>query len=431
MTDIKKMYEKYGDGIQDPDLAMPSDPLFRNVLGTGVNRRDFIKTTGVVAAAAAAMPFSSFAQKKKWNPVVSIGYIPITDAAALLVAHEMGFLKKQGIDSVRPTLIRGWSALVEAFSAHRFNLTHLLAPIPVAMRYNNNFPVKITAWDHTNGSAVVVGKHTGIKTAKDLGGKQFAVPYWYSNHNIIAQKIMRKANIKPVIRPQDAKLAADECNIVVLPPPNMPPALAAKSIDAYCVAEPFAALGEIKAGGKILRFTGDVWKGHPCCVVAMHEEDTTNPDRAAWTQGIHNAIIEAQIHISENRDSVSEILSRDGKKYYPFPKAVVKRAMTFYDPAYYSNPHAIQHKDWGQDRINFQAWPYPSATRLNVNFLTKDTELTGDTKFLSKLNADYVTNDLVSYSFVKKALEANPKWRKDSSVPQTGNPYTREELFVV
>lgn len=427
---MKRIYDKYGDGVDDPNLVMQTDPLFRDVLGSGVTRRSFLKTS-IAAAAAAAVPYSALAAKqKKWDPTIRLGYIPITDAAALLTAHEMGFFKKEGIDSVPPTLIRGWSPLVEAFSAHRFNLTHLLAPIPVAMRYNTSFPVKVTAWDHTNGSAIVVGKDTGIETAADLGGKQFAVPYWYSNHNIISQKLMRKAGITPVIRPQDADLGPNECNLVVLQPPSMPPALAAKSIDGYCVAEPFAAMGEVKAGGKILRFTGDIWKGHPCCVVAMHEEDVMDPDRAAWAQGVHNAIIEAQIYLSENREEMSEILSRDGKKYYPFPKKVVQRAMMFYDAAYYKNPHAIKHTEWGQDRINFQAWPYPSATKLNVEYL-KDSVLTGDTAFVGKLDPEFVANDLVNYDFVRKSLEANPKWKNDSSVPQSGDPYTREELFVL
>ena len=428
MTDMKKIYKLHGDSVQDSNLVMDYDPLFKNVLGSGINRRELLKM-GAAAALGCALPFQSFA-KKKWDPVVRLGYIPITDAAALLTAHEMGFFKKQGIDSERPTLIRGWSPLVEGFSSHRFNLTHLLAPIPVAMRYNTNFPIKITAWDHTNGSAVVVGKHTGIEKVSDLGGKQFAVPYWYSNHNIISQKMMRAAGITPVIRPQDAKLAPNECNIIVLEPPSMPPALAARTIDAYCVAEPFAALGELKAGGKVLRFTGDMWKGHPCCVVVMHEEDTMDPDRAEWAQGVHNAIIEAQIYISENREQMSEILSRDGKKYYPFPKKVVQRAMTKYDPAYYRNPHAIQHAEWGQDRINFQGWPYPSATKMNVKYL-QDSVLTGDTDFVEKLDPEFIAKDLVNYDFVKKALEANPKWKNDSSVPQSGDPYTREELFQI
>tara|TARA_Y100001935_G_scaffold254805_1_gene265096 strand:- start:931 stop:2235 length:1305 start_codon:yes stop_codon:yes gene_type:complete len=429
----KKLYGQFGDGQKDVDLAMPVDPLFKDVLGTGVTRRNMLKGSAAAAiAAATATGSAAFADghKKKWDPTIRLGYIPITDAAALLVAHEYGFFKKEGIDSVAPTLIRGWSPLVEAFSAHRFNLTHLLAPIPVAMRYNTDFPVKVTAWDHTNGSAIVVGKNTGIQKPEDLGGKQFAVPYWYSNHNIISQKLMQKAGIKPVIRPQDAKLAPDECNIVVLQPPAMPPALAAGNIDGYCVAEPFAAMGEVKAGGKILRFTGDIWKGHPCCVVAMHEEDVMDPDRAAWAQGVHNAIIEAQIYCGENRKEVAERLSRDGKKYYPFPKKVVERAIMFYDPAYYANPHAIRHSAWDQDRINFQAWPYPSATELNTQYL-KESVLTGDTTYLDKVDPKFVAKDLVNYDYVKAALEANPKWRNDSSVPQSGNPYIREELFVL
>lgn len=425
---MKKIYQKHGDGIQeDPNLVVDYDPLFRGVLGTGINRRDFLTMGGLAALSGAAAPLPTFAAKE-WDPVVKICYIPITDAAALLVAHELGLFKEEGIESVRPTLIRGWSPLVEAFAARRFNLTHMLIPIPVWMRYNNKYPVKITAWDHTNGSAILVGKKSGINTPQDFGGKQFAVPYWYSIHNIVSQRIMKAAGIKPVIRPQSAKLAEDECNYVVLPPPAMPPALAARTIDGYCVAEPFNALGELKAGGKVLRFTGDVWKGHPCCVVVMHDENAMDPDRAAWAQGIHNAVIAAQIHLAENREEMSELLSRDGKKYLPFPKEVVKRAMMFYDPAYYNNPAAIQHPEWGQDRINFQGWPYPSATELVTNDL-KETVLTGNAEFLEDLTPDHVANDLVNYDYVKKALEANPKWRNDASVPKTGDPYVRTEVF--
>lgn len=429
---VESSFDKdaHHDGIDDPALRIEYDPLFSGILGSSVNRRDFLKI-GAAAAFAGAVPTAeTFAAQKKWDPVVKIGYIPITDSAALLVAHELGFLKDEGIDSVKPKLIRGWSPLVEAFASHQFNLTHMLIPIPIWMRYNNKYPVKITAWDHTNGSAILVGKDSGINEPKDFGGKQFAVPYWYSIHNIVSQRIMKAAGIKPVIRPQSAKLAPDECNFLVLAPPEMPPALASKSIDGYCVAEPFNALGEIKAGGKVLRFTGDVWKGHPCCVVVMHEEDTTDPDRAAWTQGIHNAVIKAQVHLAQNREAMAEMLSRDGKGYLPFPKEVVKRAMMFYDPAYYANPHAIKHPEWGMDRINFQGWPYRSATELVVDNL-KNTVITGDDTFLKDLTPQHVADDLVNYDFVKKALALNPSWRDDASVPKSGDPFNRAEVFVL
>jgi len=418
------------DGLPDPKL-IPDDEFdyLGSALKTGVNRRMLLKA-GALAALSGVLPSKGAFAQKKLDPVVKICYIPITDAAALLIAHELGYFKREGIDSERPTLIRSWSALVEAFQAHKFNLTHMLNPIPIWMRYNNKFPVKITAWDHTNGSALVVGAHTGIKSFKDFGGKQLAVPFWYSNHNIIAQMLLRDAGITPVIRPQDAKLAPNECNLLVLPPPDMPPSLASKKIDAYIVAEPFNALGEIKAGAKMLRFTGDVWKGHPCCVVVMHEADAMDPARAAWTQGIHNAIVAAQIYMAENRKETAHLLSREGKNYLPFPVEVVDRAMNFYDPAYYSNPPAIKHVEWQQSRINFQAWPYPSATKIVAEELKK-VVLTGDRAFMDDLSPDFVAKDLVNYGFIKKALEANPKWRNDLSVPRTGDPYARNEVIVV
>ena len=422
--------EKYGDGIDDPDLVVDYDPLFSGVLGTGVSRRSLLKLGSAAAFSSLVPTAATFAQEKKWDPVVRIGYIPIPDSAALLVAHELGFFKKEGIDSVKPELIRGWSPLVEAFASHRFNLTHMLIPIPIWMRYNNKYPIKITAWDHTNGSAIVVGKDSGINTLKDFGGKQFAVPFWYSIHNIVSQKMMKSAGITPVIRPQDAKLAPNECNYIVLAPPDMPPALASKSIDGYCVAEPFNALGELTVGGKVLRFTGDVWKGHPCCVVVMHEADSMDPARAAWAQGVHYAIVAAQIHLAENREAMAEMLSKDGKGYLPFPKEIVARAMLFYDPAYYKNPNAIKHPEWGMDRINFQAWPYRSATELVVSDM-KQTVITGDAGFLEKLSPEFVAKDLVNYDFIKKSLEANPKWRNDKSVPASGDPYTRVEVVQI
>ena len=89
-----------------------------------------------------------------------------------------------------------------------------------------------------------------------------------------------------------------------------------------------------------------------------------------------------------------------------------------------------KHLDWGQDRINFQAWPYPSATELVVNDL-KNTVVTGDASFLDTLTPEHVINDLVNYDFVRNALEANPSWRNDPSVPSEGNPYERTEIVKI
>jgi NitT/TauT family transport system substrate-binding protein len=382
---------------------------------------------GGLAAMASSLPGGAYGALAKNDDVVRMGYLPITDATALLVAHAKGFFADEGLKSERPTLIRGWAPLVEAFAAGRFNLVHLLKPIPVWMRYKNQFPVKIMAWAHTNGSGLVVGRHTGITDFAGLGGKQVAVPFWYSMHNIVLQIALRAAGITPVIRSATEPLAANECNLQVMPPPAMPPALAARKIDAFIVAEPFNALGELKAGARMLRFTGDIWKNHPCCVVAMNEEVVAR--RPEWSQKVMNAIVRAQIYASANKAEVARLLSRDGEGYLPMPGGVVERAMTFYDEAAYSSPRAIRHKaEWGNGRIDFQPWPYPSATRLIVEAMNQ-TVVGGSTTFLDGLDPDFVARDLVNYDHVRAALERYPAWKNDPSV-NAASPFERREIVA-
>ncbi len=389
---------------------------------------DMLAAGTLMTALPSLLPgLGGLAQAAPDDEVVRIGYLPITDATALLVAHGMGYFEDEGLETAKPTLIRGWSPLVEAFAAGKFNLVHFLKPIPVWMRYNNNFPVKIMCWAHTNGSGLVVGNHTGVTSFAELGGKQVAVPYWYSMHNIVLQIALRDAKLKPVIKAQTEPLAPDEVNLQVMPPPDMPPALAAKKIDAFIVAEPFNAMGELKAGAKMLRFTGDIWKNHPCCVICMNEQVTSQ--KKEWTQKVLNAVVRAQVYASQNKKEVAHMLSRDGKKYLPMPAEVVVRAMTLYDEQTYSDPKAIKHADWGNGRIDFQPWPYPSATKLIVKAMNS-TVVGGETTFLKDLDPEFVAKDLVDYDYVKAALAKYPDWIKDPSV-NPSDPFNREEIVAL
>lgn len=403
----------------DDDDYFASDFTRRQTLDMLARGGLFASLGGLLSS----LPSRSFAQE---DEVVRIGYLPITDATALLVAHANGYFEDEGLEVAEPTLIRGWSPLVEGFVSNKFNLVHFLKPIPVWMRYNNDFPVKIMAWAHTNGSGLVVGRHTDITDFSQLGGKQVAVPFWYSMHNIVLQYALRQSGVRPVIKAQGEALAADECNLQVMPPPEMPPALAARKIDAYIVAEPFNALGELKAGARMLRFTGDIWKNHPCCVVCMHEEATTA--RPEWTQKVVNAVVRGAIYSSENKAEVAAMLSKDGRGYLPAPAPVVERAMTVYDDPSYEETGASRHRaDWQNGRIDFQPWPYPSATKLIVEAMT-ETVVSGDTTFLQGLDPDFVADDLVDYAFVKAALDAHPAWLNDPSV-NPGDPFNRTEVL--
>lgn len=310
----------------------------------------------------------------------------------------------------------------------KFNVTHMLFPIPIWMRFNNNAPVKVLAWNHTNGSAITVKANSGIKGFADLGGKQIAVPYWYSIHNIILQMGLRKVGLDPVIQNQSIPLKPTEVNLFILPPSDMPAALAGNKIDGYIVAEPFNATGEMKIGARIMRFTGDIWKNHPCCVVVMNE--ILCRSRPAFTQKVINAIVRAQLWTLNNRAEAASILSRDGNKYLPTPEKILLRAFKRYDLSTYGNgivPQAILHPNWDISRIGFQPYPYPSATRLIVREMGH-TFMEGDASFLKRLDADFVAKDLVDDTFVKKAIAniGGPEKFKSIDIER---PWEREEII--
>lgn len=238
-------------------------------------------------------------------------------------------------------------------------------------------------------------------------------------HNILLQMALKNAGLEPVIQDQKMPLKANQVNLQIMPPPDMPPALAAKKIDAYIVAEPFNVAGEVLAGGKMLRFRGDIWKNHPCCVVCMHDDDVNK--RPEWSQKVMNAVVRGAMYAQENKEEVAKMLSREGKnKYLPMKANVVLRAMTKYTDSDYATPDAIKHPDWDVGRIDFNPYPYPSATKFIVDQL-KETLVAGDMTFLKDLETDFVVKDLVNYDFVKNAMDKFAVWDKVRGVDKA-NP---------
>lgn len=385
-----------------------------------MDRRSFIKNTSLLSLTAALHSGLNLRADtgKYFDETVKIGYLPITDANALLIAHQIGLFKEEGLKSDKPTLMRGWSPLVESFTAKKFNVVHLLKPIPIWMRFANNIPVKIPACAHTNGSAIVVGNHKNIASVKDLGGTNLAVPYWYSMHNIILQKLLKENGLTPVIQDKEIPLKQNEVNLQILPPPEMPLALVAKKIDGYIVAEPFNSFGELKANATILRFTGDIWKNHPCCVVTMHE-DVLN-EQQEWSQKVINAIVKAELFISENRVETAKILSNEKSGLLPFDFKVIDRAMNFYDNPVYAQIGANRNKDiWKNNRIDFDPYPYPTATEFIIEAM-KDTLVEGNLKFLDNIDPKKAVNEIIDYRYVTNAVN------KFYKTPST---FSREEKF--
>ena len=370
------------------------------------SRRDFLKLSALLGAGAALPLLASLQARAAAEPdaPVRIGYLPITDAAPILVAHNNGLFEAEGIRSERPVLLRSWAQVIEAFLSGQVNVIHLLAPMTVWARFSSKVPAKVVAWNHVGGSGLTGAP--GISEVKQLGGQSRAIPFWYSIHNVVLQQLLRDSGLTPVSRPAGAAIAAHEVNLVVLPPSDMPPALASKRIAGYIVAEPFNALAENLKVGRIQRFTGDVWRDHACCVVFMHEHDLNN--RPEWAQKVVNAIVKAQLWTREHREEAAQLLSKDGaNRYTPHAPEVLRRVLApaADERAQYLASGAIRHQDWDEKRIDFQPYPFPSYTEELVRRL-KDTLIEGDKGFLAALDPQQAARELVDDRFVRNSLAA-------------------------
>ncbi len=382
------------------------------------SRRQFLKTA---AAACSGLFLPKALTAFAASETLKIGYLPITDATPLLVAYGLGYFSEEGLAVEKPVMVRSWEILTESFLAGKFNLTHLLFPIPMWLRFKQRVPVKVLAWDHTNGSAITVRGDSDIYSFKDLGGKQIAVPYWYSMHNILLQMGLRSCGLIPVIKPQSARLEKNEVNLFILPPPDMPTALLGNKIDGYIVADPFNALAEIKFNARIMRFSGDIWKNHPCCVIVAHE-NFINKNKAL-VQKAMNALVRAQDWCIRNPGETAHLLSRDGEGYLPFPKEVLARV--FENP----KPNQVIHPAWNVARIGFQPFPFPSATEFIIDRM-KQTLVEGDTLFLKDLDTQKAAADLVDDTYVGKALDDMGGLKKFCNCDII-KPYTREEIVEI
>jgi len=372
----------------------------------GMTRRDFLRMSALTGAAAASpLLFAGDAMAQNFkgdDQPVKIGYLPITDAAPLLVAHGRKLFEQQGLKVETPRLFRSWAQIIEAFVAGQVNVIHLLSPATLWVRYGSKFPAKVVAWNHINGSGLTVQNE--INSVAELGGKTVAIPFWYSIHNILLQKLLTANKLTVVTRSRGAALKPNEVNLIVLAPSEMVSALATKSIAGYIVAEPFNAAAENAKIGKVLRFSGDVWKNHACCVTFLAERDLN--DKPEWSQRVTNAIVNAQLWSRSNQVETAKLLASTGpNKYTPHNLQALTKVLATTDYSDYEKRRIVAHPAWNQRRIDFQPFPFASYTEELVRAIGQ-TRVEGDTGFLARLDPKFVAKDLVDDRFVRKSIQA-------------------------
>lgn len=364
--------------------------------GPSLDRRALLRSGGALAIGAGALGgaatlgnlvSAATAPRGVTTDELRVGYLPITDAAPLLVAHGDGLYEQQKLIVGRPVLFRSWSSLMEAFLTRQVDMIHLLMPSAIQLRHVLGADVKVVSWNHTGGGAITVAPH--ITEIAQLAGTQFAIPGWWSIHNMLLQRILRAHGLTPVARKSPSR---SEVELVVMGPSDMIPALATGSISGFTVADPFNAGAVAKGVGSLHMLLDEVWRDHACCVTVVHEDLIDK--RPGTVQALVDAAVAAQVGIRADRPAAATILS--GKGYLPQPPKAVEVAMT----------GTVPDPEGGPDRprIDFHPFPFPSFTSELVRQM-RQTVVDGETRFLDGLSPDSVHVDLVDDRFVRMAID--------------------------
>src|SRR5262245_46904712 len=231
----------------------------RAVFGGEHGRRAFLKAVGATTATAAlasVFPMAAakaIAQDKPGPPEkrdLKIGFIPITCATPIIMAEPMGFYKKQGLN-VQVLKASSWAMIRDISINGETDATHMLSPMPLAITLgvgSQSVPYVMPAVENINGQAITLAtKHKGVKTAAEMKGCKFGVPFDYSMHNFLLRYFLAEGGVDP---DRDVQIRA-------VPPPEMVANLRANNLDGYLAPDPFNQRAVFEEVGFIFMLSKD------------------------------------------------------------------------------------------------------------------------------------------------------------------------------
>ncbi len=286
-------------------------------------RRGFLRAVGAStarAAIASVFPLGAMqAMAQEKGPLekkdLKIGFIPITCATPLIMAHPLGFYKQQGLN-VEVVKTAGWALIRDKMLNKEYDATHFLSPMPLAISMgagSNATPMNVATIQNTNGQAITLAnKHKDKRDPKLWKGFKFAVPFEYSMHNFL----LREAGLNP----------DTDIQIRVVPPAEMVANLRAGNIDGYLGPDPFNQRAVFEEVGFIHILTKEIWNGHPCCAFGSSTEFIQkNPNTFA---ALYRAVLtaSAMARKPENRELIAKVIAP--AQYLNQPETVISQVLT-------------------------------------------------------------------------------------------------------
>jgi nitrate/nitrite transport system substrate-binding protein len=381
---------------EEHDRALAStDARLARVVGSAVvraifpeeqSRRTFLHAVGASTALAAISQFfplgtatEVFAQgatpEKK---DLKVGFIPITCATPIIMAHPMGYYTKHGLN-VEVVKTAGWAVIRDKTLNKEYDAAHMLSPMPLAITVgagSNPIPYTMPAVENINGQAITLAvKHKERRDPKSWKGFKFAVPFDYSMHNYLLRYYVAEHGLDP----------DTDIQIRAIPPPEMVANLRADNIDGFLAPDPVNQRAVYDGVGFIHVLSKDIWDRHPCCAFAASREFvTTMPNTYA---ALLKSVIDATAFAAkpENRKQIAEAIAP--ANYLNQPVTVVEQVLTGTFADGLGNIQRVPN------RIDFDPFPWQSFAVWILTQMKRWGQIKGDVDYAGIAQQVFLATD--------------------------------------
>ncbi|PVZ16393.1 MULTISPECIES: CmpA/NrtA family ABC transporter substrate-binding protein [unclassified Pseudomonas] len=285
---------------------------------------------------------------------LNIGFMPLSDAASVVVAATQGFAQPYGL-TLNLHRQASWAGVNDKLASGELDAAHALYGMVYALELGiSGAPatdMAVLMGLNQNGQSINLSqplKDAGTTTpaalrkrAGQVGEKlNFAHTFPTGSHAMWLYYWLASQGIHPL----------QDVNSVVVPPPQMLAHLQAARIDGFCAGEPWCANAVLLGQGCTVATSQAIWPDHPEKVLACTRafaEQYPNTARA-----LVMAVLEASRFIEasqENRRSTAQLMSSG--EYLDVPLASIEpRFMGFYDDGLgkqWQDPHPLSFHNHG------------------------------------------------------------------------------------
>jgi nitrate/nitrite transport system substrate-binding protein len=280
---------------------------------------------------------SVYADDSPETKTMRFGIIALTDCAPIVMAHELGYFKKFGIESVI-SKEASWAVIRDKLSLGENQATHMLIGMPFASTMGlAGSPVKpmVIPWLlNRNGQAITLNnklKQAGVRTPQALkpiadkakaAGEPltFAMTFPPGTHAMWTRYWLASGGIHP----------DKDVSLITIPPAQMVANMKVDKMDGFCVGEPWNNRAILDGIGFTAITTQQMWPDHPEKVCAFTEEFAAKNPKTV--KAVLKALHLASVHLDklENRAKAADVVGRPTYINCP-PEIILQRLLGNYD----------------------------------------------------------------------------------------------------